>query len=220
MEWPLLAPLNGAERDAVLQATRRRVYDRGDVLFHEGDPGDSVHLVTRGHLAVKVSTPNGERATLNILGPGSHVGELALVPEAGPHIRSATVVALEPAETRTLEAAVFYDLCDRHPKVQRLLVDLLAGRVRELSYRLLETMYLPLERRLYQRLLFLTEVYANGQEQVVVPLTQEQLADLVGGTRPSVNQILHHLVDERVIEVGRGRLLVRDTAALRAKATV
>ena len=214
MEWPLLAPLNSAERNAVLRATRRHLYDRDEVLFHEGDQGDSVHLVTRGHLAVKVSTPNGERATLNILGPGSHVGELALVPQAGPHIRSATVVALEPAETRTLEASVFYDLCDRHPKVRQLLVDLLAGRVRELSYRLLETMYLPLERRLYQRLLFLADVYANGQEQVVVPLTQEQLADLVGGTRPSVNQILHRLVEGGVVEVGRGRIVIKDHDAL------
>ncbi len=215
MEWPLLAPLGEAERTAVLEATRRRAYHRGDVLFHEGDPGDSVHLVTRGHLAVMVSTPTGERATLNVLGPGKHVGELALIDKR--HVRSATVVALEPAETRTLSAGAFHELRDRHPQVQGLLVGLLAVRVRELSYRLLEAMYLPLDRRLYQRLLFLTEVYANGQPEVVVPLTQEQLADLVGGTRPSVNQVLQRLVEERVVELGRGRLVVRDRAALLRK---
>jgi CRP-like cAMP-binding protein len=217
MDWPLLTPLSEEERTAVLKASRRRTYARGEVLFHEGDIGDSLHLVLRGHLAVRVSTPNGERATLNVVGPGAHVGELALAHRSGPHVRSATVVALEPAETRNLSAHAFYDLCDRHPRVQTLLVDLLATRVRELSFRMLETMYLSLDRRLYRRLLFLTEVY-EGQPDVVIPLTQEQLADLVGGTRPTVNQVLQRLVDEGIVELGRGKLIVRDRDALAGKA--
>jgi CRP-like cAMP-binding protein len=218
MDWPLLASLREDERTALLTASRRRKYARGEVLFHEGDPGDTVHLLLQGHLAVRVSTPNGDRATLNVLAPGSHVGELALTNRAGPHIRSATVVALEHAETRSLSASAFYDLCDRHPQVQGLLVDLLADRVRELSFRLLESMYLSLDRRLCRRLLFLAEVYADGRPAVIVPLTQEQLADLVGGTRPTVNQGLQRLVDEGVLELGRGRLVVLDRAALRRKA--
>jgi CRP-like cAMP-binding protein len=217
MEWPLLTPLGDAERSALLRASRRRTYARGEVIFHEGDVGDSLHLVIQGHLAVRVSTPGGERATLNVVGPGAHVGELALVDRSGPHIRSATVVALEPAETRTLSASAFYDLCDRHPRVQGLLVDLLARRVRDLSFRLLETMYLTLDQRLYRRLLFLAEVYADGRPHPVIPLTQEQLADLVGGTRPTVNQVLQRLVDDQVVELHRGRLVVLDVPALRRR---
>ncbi|MDX6325633.1 MAG: family transcriptional regulator, cyclic receptor protein [Nocardioidaceae bacterium] len=218
MDWPLLTPLSEAERAALLKASRHRAFVRGEVLFHEGDPGDSLYLVIRGHLAVRVSTPNGERATLNVVGPGSHVGELALTNRSGPHVRSATVVALEPAETRTLSAHAFYDLCDRHPRVQTLLVDLLATRVRQLSFRLLETMYLSLDRRLYRRLLFLCDVYADSQTPGVIPLTQEQLADLVGGTRPSVNQVLQKLVDEGIVSLGRGKLVVLDRDALAGKA--
>src|SRR6476661_2129931 len=97
MEWPLLAPLPPAPREAVLQAARRRRFGKGEVVFHEGDPADSLHLVTAGHLAVQVSTPGGDRATLNVLGPGAHVGELALLPDV--HQRSATVTALDSAET-------------------------------------------------------------------------------------------------------------------------
>jgi CRP-like cAMP-binding protein len=218
MEWPLLQPLGEEERAAVLRATRRRSFDRGDVVFHEGDPGDSVHLVIRGHLAVRVSTPDGERATLNVLGPGSHVGELALAKRTGPHIRSATVVALEPSETRSLSASAFYTLVDRHPRVLGLLVDLLAERVRELSFQLLETMYAGLDRRLCRRLVFLSEVYDGGGDDVVIPLTQEQLADLVGGTRPTVNQMLQRLVDEGIVELRRGRLIIRDPETLKSKA--
>src|SRR5919199_1293237 len=107
MEWPLLAPLGEEERRAVISAARRRQFERGEVVFHEGDPAESMHLVVSGHLAVRVSTPDGERATLNVLGPGSHVGELALLGPHSRHQRSATVVALDPAETRVLTGPAF-----------------------------------------------------------------------------------------------------------------
>lgn len=217
MEWPLLAPLGADERAAVLKATRRRHFAKGEILFHEGDPADALHLVMAGHLAVRVSTPDGERATLNVLSPGDHVGELALLPGGG-HRRSATVVALEPAETAVLPASVFQDLCRTHPAVQSLLVDALATRVRQLSERLLETMYIGLDRRIYRCLLDLADVYGTGRGDIVVPLTQEQIADLVGGTRPSVNQVLQRLLDQGVIELGRGRVVVKDLQALDRKA--
>ena len=76
----------------------------------------------------------------------------------------------------------------------QILVDLLADRVRELSDRLLETMYVGLDRRLYRCLLRLGEVYADrDRPRRSCPLTQDQLSDLVGGTRPTVNQMLQRL---------------------------
>ena len=215
MDWPLLRPLAQAERDAVLAAARERTFAKGEVVFHEGDPADAMHLLVSGRLVVQVATPDGERASLNVLGPGDHVGELALLPHGGR--RSASVIALEPATTRVLTEQAFRDLCTRHPAVQGLLVDLLAERVKELSSRLLETMYLPLDRRLYRTLLQLGQAYAEPGQAPAVPLTQEQLADLVGGTRPTVNQVLQRLADERIIELGRGRVVIRDLPALRAK---
>jgi len=215
VEWPLLRPLAPEERNAVLEAARERSFAKGEVVFHEGDPADAMHLLVSGRLVVQVATPDGERASLNVLGPGDHVGELALLPHGGR--RSASVTALENATTRVLTAAAFHDLCERHPAVQGLLVDLLAQRVKDLSSRLLETMYLPLDRRLYRSLDQLGRSYAAADGSYVVPLTQEQLADLVGGTRPTVNQILQRLADEGIIELGRGRVLIRDPEALRGK---
>ena len=100
MDWPLLAPLNAEERTATLQAARRRSFAKGEAVVHEGDPADCLHLLVSGHLAVQVSTPDGEHATLNVLGPGAHVGELALLSGGPAQQRSATVVALDAAETR------------------------------------------------------------------------------------------------------------------------
>lgn len=218
MDWPLLPPLSPEARSALLSAARHRTFRKGEVVFHEGDPGDALHLVTAGHLAVQVATPDGERATLNVLAPGAHVGELALLPGQQGHRRSATVLALGPAETRVLSAAAFHAVREQIPAVNQILVDLLAERVRELSDRLLETMYVGLDRRVYRCLLRLQEVYADGPTPTVVPLTQDQLSDLVGGTRPSVNQVLQRLQEQRVIELGRGRVVVLDRPTLARKA--
>ncbi len=218
MDWPLLAPLSPEARSALLSAARHRTFRKGEVVFHEGDPGDALHLVIAGHLAVQVATPDGERATLNVLGPGAHVGELALLPGQQAHQRSATVLALSPAETRVLSASAFHTVCAQIPAVNQILVDLLAERVRELSSRLLESMYVGLDRRVYRCLLRLQEVYDDGTASTVVPLTQDQLSDLVGGTRPSVNQVLQRLQEQRVIELGRGRVVVLDGSTLARKA--
>jgi CRP-like cAMP-binding protein len=210
MEWPLLASLDEAERDRVLRAARRRSYARGDVLVNEGDPSDSLHLVGSGRLAVRVSTPDGDNATINLLGPGDYFGELSLL-EGRPSVRSATIVALEPAETLSLSAGEFRDLRARHRAADQLLLALMAQRIEDLSARLLEATYDGLERRVHRRLMQLAELYDDGGGgPVVVPLTQEHLAELVGGTRPSVNQVLQKLVAEGVVQLGRGRVTVLD----------
>jgi CRP/FNR family cyclic AMP-dependent transcriptional regulator len=219
--WQLLAPLTDVEREAFMAATRRRRFARNEVVFHEGDPADSLHLLESGHVAVRVTTPEGSRATVNVLRAGDVVGELALV---GGGVRSATVVALDVVETRSVSLTAFQALCDRHPAVQRVLVEILAARVRALSAQLLDALYVGLDRRVYRCLMSLAAVYGpDGQrggahEAASIPLTQEQLAELVGGTRPSVNQVLQRLVAQGVIELGRGRVVVRDPATLRRKA--
>jgi CRP-like cAMP-binding protein len=214
VEWSLLASLDEEERRRVLAAARRRAYDRGDVVVHEGDPSDSLHLVAAGRLAVRVSTSDGENATINLLGPGDYFGELSLL-EGSPPVRSATVVALERAETLSLSAGEFRELRRRHPAANQLLLFLMARRVEELSARLLEAMYDGLDRRVHRRLAELAELYGEGRRgPVVVPLTQEHLAELVGGTRPSVNQVLQRLAERGVVELGRGRVTVVDRDAL------
>ncbi len=214
MEWPPLAVLDAVERREVAARAHARSFAKGDVVFLEGDLADSVHFVTSGHFAVRVSTPDGERATLNILCAGHWFGELSLAHEPEPAPRSATVAALDDGTTSMLALRDFHELCRRHPRVERLVATLMAARVRELSAQLLRAMYVPLDRRLYSCLADLVEIYQVGGEPAVIPLTQEQIADLVGGTRPSVNQVLQRLAADEVLELGRGRVIVLDRAAL------
>jgi hypothetical protein len=108
-----LSPLSADDRAEVLGAARSRRFDKGEVVFHEGDPAESFHLLRSGRLAVRVSSTGGDTATLSVLSPGDAFGELALLHES--HEQTATVVALEPAETLSLRRVDVEALRRRNP---------------------------------------------------------------------------------------------------------
>lgn len=209
--WKLLAGLSNQEREEFLGLARPRRFDRGHLVCAQGDPADSVHLVVRGRLGVRVSLPGGAAAMLRVIGPGDYFGELALW--SAPARRTAAVEALEPVETLSVAGTAFRALCERRPSLERALVAMLAERVVALSTSLLEALYEPLERRVHRRLLELAHVY-GGTDPVRVPITQTQLAEMAGGTRPTVNQVLQGLEVRRIVRLGRGRIDVLDRSRL------
>ena len=104
-ERGLLDALSEDDRRRLLATTRRRRFAAGEVIFHEGDRGDCVYVIERGIVAVRVSTPLGDVATLTMLGSGSAFGELALID--GNERRSATVVAIDATDTRVVDHGEF-----------------------------------------------------------------------------------------------------------------
>lgn len=211
----LLGGLPDDERRAVLAEARRRKFARREVLFHEGDPADTVHLVERGRVAIRITSALGSVVTLDVVGPGGFVGELALLPPAGP--RSASAVALERVETRVLRAATFDELRARHPAVTDVVLGLLGDRVRTLNARLIEALYVPADVRVLRRLVETVELY-GAPDDTVVPLTQEDLAGLAGTTRETVNRVLRREEERGVVALGRGRVDVLDLPQLAAAA--
>lgn len=218
LEHPLLASLEDRERRQVLSRMRRHDYPRDALVVSQGEPSDSLHLVVAGRLGVRVSTAQGQDATINLLGRGDYFGELSLL-EAEPGRRTATIVALEPSVTLSLAAADFRTFRARHRAADQLLLTLLARRVRELSEQVLQATYEGLEQRALRRLVQLAGMYGAGRPAgpVVVPLTQQSFAELVGGTRPTINQLLQALAAEGLVELRRGRIVVLDVAALRRR---
>lgn len=212
VQWPLLEPLEPAARGEFLALARRRSFARNEVVCHAGDPADSLHFVERGHFAVRAGLASGSTATLNILSSGDYFGELALL--RTDRRRTATVVALEASQTLAVAGTAFEALCTKNPKVERVLSTVLADRVDALSHRLLETMYDSLDRRVFRRLVELARAYEGPEGTMVVPLSQAQLADLVGATRPSVNQVLQRLVDQKLVVLGRSRIEILDVEPL------
>jgi CRP/FNR family transcriptional regulator, cyclic AMP receptor protein len=216
----VLRPLPDEDRKRLLRAARLNTYERRQVLVHEGAQSDDFHIMLEGRVAIRIHTASGDSAIVNILGPDDHFGEVSLLAEPAPGAayRTATVVALERVRTMSIPASVFHDLRERNPGLEQLVSSLLARRVNELSLQLREAMYDPLERRVVRRLSRLAATYGVDDGPVTIPLTQDELGQLVGGTRPSVNQALQPLVEAGLVRLARGRITITDQDALRRAA--
>ncbi|MEP7016835.1 MAG: Crp/Fnr family transcriptional regulator, partial [Actinomycetota bacterium] len=191
MEWTLFEGIAPEHKQAIVALARRRKFARGEVVFHEGDPGDTLHLIVSGHVAARVTTPLGEVATLRIMGPGQYFGELAVI---SPAPRSATIAALAATETLALHSDQISRIRRQNPEVERVLLQAVVGEVRRLSAALLDAMYVPVGTRLARQLSGLASLYpADSHGRVVIPLTQDDLAGLCGTTRPTINQLLRKL---------------------------
>jgi CRP-like cAMP-binding protein len=207
----LLDMLDDAEQREVLAAARRRRFKRNEVVFHDGDPGDTLHLVVEGHFAIRITTPLGDQAMLRVFGPADYFGELAML-SAGPRCGSA--ISLDGGETLSVHRDDFDQLRAKRPKINELLTDALVAEVRRLSTALIEALYVPVERRIWLRLIDLADLY-GGDAPVVIPLTQDDVAQLAGTTRPSANRVLRAGEEQGVIQLSRGRIVVNDRSALR-----
>jgi CRP-like cAMP-binding protein len=192
----------------VLAKCRRLRFARKEVVFREGDVGDSVHLLAKGTVAVRVSTPGGDVVTLEVLRTGDAFGEQALV---GDETRSATVVALEPSETLLLTRADFETLLAEQPTIARLLVAMLDTRLRATSRYLLEALYVPADARVLRQLARLADIY-HGQSSI--PVTQDDLATMAGTTRQTVNRTLRDAQEDGLVAVSRGRIEIIDADKL------
>lgn len=209
--FSMLEGLDDAETRAVLAAARRRKYKRGEAICREGDPGDTLYLLDRGHVAIRVTTPAGDTATMRVLGPGSQFGEIAVI-ESTP--RSATVVAIDAVECLSLHRDVIHQLRSDHPTVDRVLLSAALNEVRRLTASLAEALYLQVPKRLAKTLHGLLDVFSEG----VIPLTQDDIAGLCGTTRQTANEVLQSLVADGAIMLSRGRITVVDRKILQRAA--
>jgi CRP-like cAMP-binding protein len=214
VSWRLVEGVPDEEVRRVISVARRRRFARNEVVFHRDDPADCLHLVEKGRFAVQIMTPLGETATIAVRGPGDSFGEMALVVDGGK--RSATVAALEEAETFAVYVADFHRLRDEHPSVNQVLIGFLANEVRRQNELLLEALYLPVERRVLRRLAELAASYEHRGGEI--PLTQEQVAQLAGTSRATVNKVLREEQERGTVELSRGRTTVLDADALARRA--
>ena len=216
MEWALLAGVPADDVRELLSVARRRRFARNEVVFHRDDPGDSLHLIQKGRFSLRVATPLGDVATIAVLGPGDSFGEMALLAEEP--LRSATVTALEEAETFAVHRAEFEQLRSRHPGIDRILLRFLAGELRRVNERMLEALYVSAEKRTLRRLVELADLYRSADGEIVVTLTQESIAELAGVARPTVNSVLREEEKRGTIALERGRTRIVDLAELERRA--
>jgi CRP-like cAMP-binding protein len=181
------------------------------VVFHDGDPGDTLHLVVEGHFAIRITTPSGDQAMVRVFGPTDFFGELALL---SPGPRHGSAISLDGGQTLSVHRDDFEALRAKRPKVNEMLTHALVAEVRRLSSALIEALYVPVERRIWLRLIDLVEMF-GGDAPVVIPLTQDDIAQLAGTTRPTANRVLRAGEEQGALRLARGRIEVDDQTALR-----
>lgn len=211
---PLFAHADQQILSSLSSRLRVRRYRRNEVIYHQGDPGDSLHIVAVGAIKILLPSNEGEEAIIATLRPGDFHGELALL-DGEP--RSATATAVEPSEDLVLPRPVFIELLDTVPGLRDALLSGLAKELRRLTGHVEELHFLDLAGRLATRLARLAyEAQPDGARDIELswPYTQSDLAAMIGGTRQSVNRLLSELVDEGLVRLERDSLVIVDAEQL------
>jgi CRP-like cAMP-binding protein len=206
---PFLAALTEAEvRDLLKRAHVRRLAAE-DVVFRKGDPGDGLYGVLAGRVVVLVESAAGKELILNMFGPGEFFGEIALLDGKG---RTATAVARDAAELLFLSRAEFLPFLRRHHEAAVRIIAFLCGRLRRTTDLVEDAAFLNASTRLAKQL----AVLAGGgtASAATIRLSQEELARTLGVSREIVSRQLSAWRDAGVVEIGRGRIVVRDVGAL------
>ena len=197
----------------IARTLRKRRFRRGEVIFHQGDVGDTLEIVASGSVKIVLASEGGEEAILATVQPSQTFGELALL-DGAP--RSASAIALEPSETWQLPRSTLRDLMDDDPALRDALFASLATVLRRITGQVEELHFLDLAGRLATRLGRLARAQDPEAQQVTLDwhLTQSDLAAMIGGTRQSVNRLLNDLVDEGLVRVDKDSLVILDVDAL------
>jgi len=193
---------------AVIAASRLRVFRRGQIVFTAGDPGDTLVVVITGLVKVAVRSADGGELTLTIIQPGGVLGELSIA-DGGP--RSADAETLEECQLLLIPRETIQDISARMPAAAQALLSSIAATLRRLTDEASDLVFLDLPRRVAKALLS----HAKGEDGVIrVTLRQEELAHQVGGTRQSVNAALRSFERRGWIQVQDRAITVRQAAAL------
>jgi CRP/FNR family transcriptional regulator, cyclic AMP receptor protein len=216
---PLFQGLDADELAMLAATVRTRRYRRGDLIFRQGDPGDGLHVVLSGRVRIWTTGDGGGEAILATLRPNEFFGALALL-DGAP--RSASATAIEATETLTVPRERFRQLIDDVPAIRDHVILQLTAEVRRLTTHVEELHFLDIAGRLAARLVRLAEDQgarsSSGEIRLDGPLTQGELAAMVGSTRQSVNKLLGWLVDDELIRVDRDAIVILDLAGLRRAA--
>ncbi|MEI7059125.1 Crp/Fnr family transcriptional regulator [Nocardioides sp. CCNWLW239] len=188
---PLFSELDDESMTAMLAMMGQTRLRRGEVLFHEGDAADRLYAVVDGKVKLSRSSASGQDSLLAILGPGQVFGELSLF---DPGLRSSTVTAVtDRVELASLSHDDLLTWLDGRPSVTRGLLALLSGRLRRANDVIGDLVFADAPRRVAKALLDLAERFGQETEEGVHvrhDLTQEELAQLVGAARETVNKAL------------------------------
>jgi CRP/FNR family transcriptional regulator, cyclic AMP receptor protein len=208
----LFADVPRERLDALLGSATRRSLIRNDVLFAEGDPPDQLYVVLNGRIAIANRSVDGRESVMALMEGGDLFGEMGLL-DGLP--RSAEARALEPSSVLALPYQPVRTLFEDDPALLWGVVKLLSGRLRAVDEALADSVFLDVTGRTAKRLLDL----AGDRNEFVLPVTQEELAGMVGASRERVNKAIAQFIRLGWLEQQdrRYKILLRDRLEMRSR---
>ncbi|MDH5693517.1 MAG: Crp/Fnr family transcriptional regulator [Gammaproteobacteria bacterium] len=186
----LFEGLSDKEQAVVLEPAVVRVYPKNSVILNEGDPASSLYIIQAGSAKVFLSDRSGRELIVNILNPGDHFGELALIEDSQ---RTASVMTLERSVFLVLEKQDFLDVLSQYPNIALSLIRYLTHRVKALTEKAKGLAMMDVHTRVSRTLYELA--MEEGEELTINrKLTQQEIANRVGASREMVSRIMKDLV--------------------------
>lgn len=216
----LFGDLDGETLGRLASRAVERPFRKGQLIFYEGDAGDSLLVIVEGLVKVFVTSESGEEMVLVTLRSPETFGELALI-DGGP--RSASAEVLEPTKVLALTRATLLDVMRERPALAESLLRSLGGVVRRLTEQASDLVFLDLHGRVAKLLVALADErgLTQGAEILLdLHMTQSDLAGMVGGSRQSVNQILRSFERRGYIEFRGRQVLLKHPELLRRRGSV
>jgi CRP/FNR family transcriptional regulator len=211
---PVFEDLGEAELARVTEVAVPRRFPAGQVIFREGDQSDTCYVMRSGHARAVREHSGGRTISLAHFGPGDIFGELAMFDDER---RSATVETLDEVEAIAILGADMRRLLREHPDIAAKIVISLGRRLREANERLTRQSFQTVQSRVAGVLADLVEqarAEGAGERDVLVRITQADIAQLAGSSRESASRFLAVLERAGVVSQGRGRITVHDAGAL------
>ncbi|MGH3349689.1 MAG: Crp/Fnr family transcriptional regulator [Nocardioides sp.] len=208
---PLFSELDDESMTALFAMMGRTRLKRGEVLFREGDAADRLYAVVDGKVKLSRASADGQDSVLAILGSGQVFGELSLF---DPGQRSSTVTAVaDEVQLASLSHDDLLALLDGRPSVTRGLLALLSGRLRRANDVIGDLVFADVPRRVAKALLNLADRFGESTDEgmyVRHDLTQEELAQLVGAARETVNKALADFVAKGWVKLESRAVIITD----------
>ena len=213
----LFSGLSDAELEVLAGRLGKRTFGKGVIIFHKDSPGDTTYIIESGKVRIFVLSEAGQEISVRVFGIGEVFGELSML-DGLP--RSAGAMTMEETHVLTLQREDFQELLDAYPHMAKGIVATLTARVRYTTQYAENLTFLDVEGRVAQRLLELADQHgvqtADGTE-IALPLTQSDLASLVGATRERVNKVLAVFRNQGLIQLDAERIIVRDRRGLKRR---
>ena len=202
----LMSEFTDDELSELVKRGRRRSYDPHETIFLKGDPGDRLYAILKGRVTISAVSAEGKEILLNILEEGELFGEIAMLDGKE---RTADARARTATELLFIDRRDFFDFLTRHPDACFRLLGVLCSRLRWTSQIIEDAVFLDLPQRLAKKLLAFAEIYGvEGEDgiRIDLQLSQQELANIMGTSRESVNRQLNHWRELGLMTVNQGRI--------------